>query len=225
MFTYETITYRLLVACLCGALIGIERERHGRAAGLRTHFMVALGSATIMIMSLMILDLHKASANSSILRIDPGRIAAQVITGIGFLGAGAIIHTKRLISGLTTAACLWVAASIGLAAGMGHFFLAGMATVLSLFSLYLLKGFEHLIPKDRYHTIELTCHYHPQLLEVIENMMAAHQIKIISFGYSHDMENNLLVVTIEIRLTQTRLPQGLLDQLHEDNHILKVVWQ
>ena len=161
MLTNEMIIYRLLTACLCGALIGIEREKHGRAAGLRTHMLVSLGSASVMIISLMVLDLHWESANNNIIRVDPGRIAAQVITGIGFLGAGAIIHARRLISGLTTAACLWVAACIGLAVGMGHFFLAGSVTLLSLISLYLFKWIERILPKDRYHFFILKCRYHP----------------------------------------------------------------
>ncbi len=222
MFTYQVILGRLLVACLCGALIGIEREKHGRAAGLRTHLLVALGAATIMIMSLMILELYNNSNSNSIIRIDPGRIAAQVIAGIGFLGAGAIIHTKRLIRGLTTAACLWVAASIGLAAGMGHFFLAATVTGLSLFSLYLLKWFERILPKDRYFILDLKCHYHPEVSETIEKMLAENGIKIIKFNFIHDKEQGLLLLNLEVRIPNPQLPQKLLDQLHANQYILKI---
>jgi len=221
MFTYKVILVRLLVACLCGALIGVEREKHGRAAGLRTHLLVTLGAATIMIMSLMILELYNHANSSSIIRIDPGRIAAQVITGIGFLGAGAIIHTKRLIRGLTTAACLWIAASIGLAAGMGLFFLAATVTALSLFSLYLLKWFEHILPKDQYYILELKCQYHPEISKTIEKMLAENKIKIITFNFSHDKKEELLILYLEVRLPGNRLPQKLLDQLHANQYILK----
>ncbi len=221
MFTYKVILGRLLIACLCGALIGVERERHGRAAGLRTHLLVALGAATIMIMSLMIPDLYNNSNSGSIIRIDPGRIAAQVIAGIGFLGAGAIIHTKRLIRGLTTAACLWIAASIGLAAGMGLFILTAMVTGLSLFSLYLLKWFERILPKDRYFILELKCHYHPELSETIEKMLTENGVKIITFNFSHDKKQELLILNLEVRLPIERLPQKLLDHLHSNQNILK----
>jgi len=221
MFTYKLILGRLLVACLCGALIGVEREKHGRAAGLRTHLLVALGAAAIMIMSLMILELYNNSNSGSIIRIDPGRIAAQVIAGIGFLGAGAIIHTKRLIRGLTTAACLWVAASIGLAAGMGLLFLATAVTGLSLFSLYLLKWLEHILPKDHYYIFELKCHYHPEISETIVKMLAENGIKIITFNFSHDKEQELFILNLEVRLPSQQLPQKLLDQLDANQNILK----
>ncbi len=221
MLTYEIILARLLVASLCGAFIGIERERHGRAAGLRTHLLVSLGAATIMIMSLMIPELYShANDSGSIIRSDPARIAAQVITGIGFLGAGAIIQTKRLIRGLTTAACLWMAAGIGMAAGMGMFFLAIAATILSLLTLYGLKGLEYILPKDYYYVLELQCRYHPEATENIKKMLADNHIKLIKFNFSHNKKNSLLFINLELRLTGRQLPQKLLDQLNADQDIL-----
>ncbi|RLB71758.1 MAG: MgtC/SapB family protein [Deltaproteobacteria bacterium] len=223
MLTYQTMLARLVVACLCGALIGIERERHGRAAGLRTHLLVALGAATIMIMSLMIPELYlHGNDSSSIIRSDPARIAAQIVTGIGFLGAGAIIQTKRLIRGLTTAACLWIAAGIGMAAGMGMLFLAAASTVFSLLTLYALKWLEYTLPKDHYYSLELHCHYHPEALENIKRILTENGVKLIRLNFNHDKKKALLILNLELRLVGRQLPQKLLNQLDANQDILNI---
>jgi putative Mg2+ transporter-C (MgtC) family protein len=99
---YHEVILKLVLAAFLGGIIGIERDKRGRAAGLRTHILVCLGSALFMIISTDIFKLYKAYNATSIIRVDPGRIAAQIITGIGFLGAGAIIRTGIDIRGLTT---------------------------------------------------------------------------------------------------------------------------
>lgn len=121
---------RLLAAVLSGGLIGLEREIHGKIAGFRTHSLVAIGSALIMIVSIDIFEAYKGIAT-----VDPSRIAAQVVTGVGFLGAGAIIRFSAGIKGLTTAAGIWVAAGIGLACGAGFFKPAVVTTILALIVL------------------------------------------------------------------------------------------
>ena len=123
---------RLSVATLCGGLIGLEREIHGKVAGLRTHALVSLGSALIMIVST---DIY--AAYRGIAQVDPSRIAAQVVSGIGFLGAGAIIRFPTGITGLTTAASLWVVSAIGLACGAGFFKPALATTILVLVVLVI----------------------------------------------------------------------------------------
>ena len=115
---------RLLIAGVLGAAIGFEREIRAKGAGIRTHVLVALGSALFMIIS----QYGFAGAE----RFDAARVAAQVVSGIGFIGAGIIIFQKNRVSGLTTAAGLWVTASIGLGAGCGLYAVAGVCTVLSL---------------------------------------------------------------------------------------------
>src|SRR3989338_6084767 len=124
------IFIRLGAATIFGGLIGFERELHGKVAGFRTHSLVSLGSALIMIVSIHIFTLYQG-----IVPIDPGRIAAQVVTGIGFLGAGTIIRSKTGVRGLTTAAGLWTASGIGLACGLGYFRAAFVGTIIALFVL------------------------------------------------------------------------------------------
>ncbi len=124
------ITMRLVIAMFLGGLIGVEREMHGKEAGFRTYALVCLGSALFMILSIEIHNIYKGIAN-----VDPGRIAAQVVTGIGFLGAGAIIRFPQGIKGLTTAAGIWTSAGIGLACGMGKYHPAVITTILALMIL------------------------------------------------------------------------------------------
>ena len=131
---------RLAVAGALGATIGFERELHEREAGLRTHLMVALGAALFTIVSAYgFHDILGSSGPNVLVRLDPSRIAAQVVTGIGFLGAGAIIRQGLGVRGLTTAASLWVVAAIGMASGAGYWAGAVLATAIGLFVLWPLR--------------------------------------------------------------------------------------
>ncbi|HEX6323970.1 MAG TPA: MgtC/SapB family protein [Vicinamibacterales bacterium] len=133
------IAARVLAAGLMGAVLGLEREWRGKEAGLRTNTLIAIGAALFASMSL-------ASAG------DPGRIAAQVVTGVGFLGAGAIMRTGANVHGLTTAALIWVNAAIGVAAGFGQLRLAAMCTGITLAAMLVLipldRRFEHRKPSN-----------------------------------------------------------------------------
>lgn len=123
---------RLLLAAILGAVIGVEREIHDHPAGIRTHLLVALGSALFTVLSIV-------GFSSPNVAVDPSRVAAQIVTGIGFLGAGAILKYGPTIRGLTTAASLWAAAGIGMAAGTSRPLLAVAATVIVLVSLWPLR--------------------------------------------------------------------------------------
>jgi len=124
------MAYKLLTATFLGGLIGFEREAHGKEAGFRTYALVCLGSALIMVVSVQIFEIYQGLAE-----VDPGRVAAQVVSGVGFLGAGAIIRYPQGVKGLTTAAGIWTAAGIGLACGIGAFHSAIVTTVLALLIL------------------------------------------------------------------------------------------
>lgn len=138
---------RLIVACLCGGLIGWEREHSGRSAGLRTHMLVALGSAGFTIIGVdLIASLH--DADDQIVRIDPTRIIAAIVGGIGFLGAGAIIQSGGNVRGLTTAAGMWLTAAAGTAAGLGEWALAAMLAVLGLIVVRALKPLKRTIQRN-----------------------------------------------------------------------------
>jgi putative Mg2+ transporter-C (MgtC) family protein len=140
MLSTEQIVLRLTVATALGAVVGLERERLERAAGLRTHALVGVGAALFMIVSAFGFDDALAVANVT---LDPSRVAAQVVSGIGFLGAGTIIFQREIVRGLTTAASIWAVAAIGLAAGSGLFVAAVAATALVLLVLAGLKPIEN----------------------------------------------------------------------------------
>lgn len=133
----KEIILRLFLSALLGGLVGLERQVHRRTAGLRTHILVSLGSCLIMLTSLYIFDIFIDKVP-----LDPARIAAGVITGIGFLGAGAIMRYHETVKGLTTAASLWVVAGIGLATGCGFFIGAMFSTALVLIVLLFLRYIE-----------------------------------------------------------------------------------
>ena len=137
MLNLFSTTIRLALAFVLGGVIGLEREKKGGSAGLRTHILVTVGSALVMLTSLYIYDNCQGKGF-----IDPGRLAAGVVTGIGFLGAGTIIRSKEGIRGLTTAASIWVSAAIGLAVGCGYFSAAIIVTGASYLALSLLKKLE-----------------------------------------------------------------------------------
>ena len=129
---------RLLTAALLGALLGFEREIKQKSAGLRTNILIAVGSALFTLMSYELAE----SAGA-----DPGRVAAQIVTGIGFLGAGAIMRTDSGVQGLTTAATVWVNAAVGVAAGGGEYHLAFIATAVTLAALLVLQPLETIIAR------------------------------------------------------------------------------
>jgi putative Mg2+ transporter-C (MgtC) family protein len=150
---------RLAVACGLGAAIGFEREIRDREAGIRTHLLVSLGSALFTIISAFGFHAFLA-ANDQIVRADPSRIAAQIVTGIGFLGAGAIIREGLSVRGLTTAATLWVVAAIGMGCGAGYYWPAVAATALTIFALWPLRLIayrliEQIRPEENRITVEL----------------------------------------------------------------------
>jgi putative Mg2+ transporter-C (MgtC) family protein len=140
--SWEEELLRVAVAAALGGAVGLERELREREAGFRTHMLVAVGSALFTLVSAY--GFRDVLVNGgSVVQADPTRIAAQIVTGIGFLGAGAIIRQGLSIRGLTTAATLWVVAAIGLAAGAGYYSAAVITTLLALFSLGPLRGVAH----------------------------------------------------------------------------------
>jgi putative Mg2+ transporter-C (MgtC) family protein len=145
--------FRLFLAAICGGLVGLEREVRGRQAGFRTNLLVCLGSSLVMVVSMQFAtsQLRVTPQPGINVNIDPARIAYSVMTGVGFLGAGTIVHAKGgMVRGLTTAAGLWCVAAIGLCAGFGLPLMTILATLMVLTSLWILDYIEDALPKRRY---------------------------------------------------------------------------
>jgi putative Mg2+ transporter-C (MgtC) family protein len=147
----STVALRLGLAFAFGTVLGLERELRGQAAGLRTHIIVCLGSCLFTLASFYAgLEFQgQAGGPMDPIRVDVTRIASQVVVGIGFLGGGAILHHGATVRGLTTAANLWLTASVGLAVGMGFKFAAGLSVLLALVVLAVLRPVERLILRVR----------------------------------------------------------------------------
>ncbi len=196
------ITLRLLLALLLGGVIGFEREQNNRAAGLRTHILVCLGSTLIMLLSMYGFAEFAKLDN---VRLDPARLAAQVISGIGFLGAGTILFTGKSITGLTTAASLWVVAAIGLAVGAGFYYASVLTCALALVSLFFTKPrrakiFSH--EKTLFFKLEATDS--PSLLGRVVTMLSKQGNVIQKLSVEEiPMENgNRLQITLMLRLAK-----------------------
>ena len=195
---WADVLARLALAAALGAAIGFERELREREAGLRTHLLVCLGSALFTIVSAY--GFHEfLTSGDAVVRSDPTRIAAQIVTGIGFLGAGAIIRQGISVRGLTTAATLWVAAAIGMAAGAGYYPGAVIGTILTLIALGPLRLaayplFERLRPEERSMIIELR-HGTPasQLIDALEHEHA----RVEHFRLEEEHDRRVVTVTLD----------------------------
>lgn len=176
------VIVRLLLASVLGGAVGWERERMNRAAGLRTHVLVAVGSALFTILSVTsFLNLGKVN--------DPARVAAQIVSGIGFLGAGAIMKNGATVRGLTTAATLWVVAAIGMAVGAGAYIGATSACVIVLLVLTKLRPLEHSITDMYTHHLRLTTDLQPGHLTSVREVFEACNAKVVKFDAIEDDEH------------------------------------
>ena len=187
---------RLLTATALGALIGFEREYHAKEAGVRTHLLVALGTCLFMILSIYGFDFMLGRDHVS---FDPSRIASQVVTGIGFIGAGTIILQKQMVRGLTTAAGLWVTAAIGLACGAGMYVIAVVTSAIVLTSLGLINVFLPYVSQKERHVTFLAEDY-VVMTEVLDNLRRE-KITVLNYEMHKDAEENngKMLVSIEIR--------------------------
>ncbi len=179
---------RILVAALLGGAIGLERGFRAKEAGFRTHFLVALGSAVFMILSAHGFGDVQLSESQ---RLDVSRIAAQVVSGIGFIGAGTIIFQRQAVHGLTTAAGLWVTASIGMAAGAGMYVIAGFTTLLVLIGLEVLNV---LFPTIGHHNLTLTVAADSEeAVRRLTDRLKADGTGIVTYSLTKDAEGGLVV--------------------------------
>jgi putative Mg2+ transporter-C (MgtC) family protein len=202
---------RLTLAAVLGGAIGFERELRDREAGLRTHLLVCLGSALFTIVSAYGFR-DFLTGGDQVIRADPTRIAAQIVTGIGFLGAGAIIRQGLTVRGLTTAATLWVSAAIGIACGAGYYSGAVIGTVVTLIALWPLRiaayqVFERLRPEERSIVVDLRQDTNAsQLLDVLEREHA--RVEYFQLDDEHDRR----IVTLTLDTPSEKLLSVLADQ-------------
>lgn len=199
-----------------GAIIGLERESHGRPAGLRTHTLVSLGSCLVMLISLY--GFEEAGSR------DPARLAAQVISGIGFLGAGTILREGATIIGLTTAASLWVVAGIGLAMG-GGFYLGGVATTLLAVCIlvFLDKIEKRCLPKEGI-IVEGIVEDKPGQLVSFCKVFSDHAFSIKNVNVEVNEEKKQALIILHLQ-GQPKYKERILDELATLPGVIKVSWR
>jgi putative Mg2+ transporter-C (MgtC) family protein len=210
VFNLEMLV-RLLMASFLGAAIGLEREVHGRPAGFRTHLLVSLGSCLFVLTSIHFYQSYGNFTGSGPVGVDPGRVAAQVVTGIGFLGAGAIIREKASIRGLTTAACLWVVAAIGVACGVGLFSAALAVTMMALISLLLLKRLENALNRDTYTSLKVWSEDREGQIALLEEQLQRCEMQVLDVSVERDKAARSLYVEFDIRYRRPRTPCDLIE--------------
>jgi putative Mg2+ transporter-C (MgtC) family protein len=208
---------RLFIAALLGGLIGLEREYRAKEAGFRTHFLVALGSAMFMLLSQYGFEGILSSGQS--VRLDPSRIAAQVVSGIGFIGAGTIIFQKHIVRGLTTAAGLWVTAAIGMTTGAGLFALSVMGTILVLLCLETM----HIIMGsvgNRNVFLKLSAQS-PKDVQDLLNRFKEWSVVVDSFKQEESTVNDerRYIVSMELNMRRRQFEDHLYDMLQADETI------
>ena len=209
------VLLRLTAAAALGAAIGFERELRDREAGMRTHLLVALGSCLFTLVSAY--GFHEFLARGgNVVRADPSRIAAQIVTGIGFLGAGAIIREGLSVRGLTTAASLWISAAIGMAAGAGYYEAAVAATALTLFALWPLRLF----------AFRLVERWRPEEARVVVELEAGQSVRPLLDRVGEvtqlevEDERDRRVVTLELEHVDEQLVAALTDE----PYVIAVKW-
>ena len=216
MITYEFVL-RLFVAAMLGGVIGLEREYRAKEAGFRTHFLVALGSGLFMILSQFGFD--DVLAHYEQVSLDPSRIASQVVTGIGFIGAGTIIFQKHVVRGLTTAAGLWVTSAIGMTAGAGMYVLSIATTVLVLLCLealyFILQHFG-----TRNITVTFSSPKEENIQPVLQRLRDK-EIIIDSYEMTRKdtSSGHYFVVTMEMKFKRKRYKNHLLNFMAEFENV------
>jgi putative Mg2+ transporter-C (MgtC) family protein len=221
--TWQEELLRVVVAAGLGGLVGLERELRDREAGFRTHLLVSVGSCLFTLVSAY--GFHEfLVSGGNIVRSDPTRIAAQIVTGVGFLGAGAIIRQGFSVRGLTTAATLWVVAAIGMASGAGYYSAAVITTALVLFSLWPLRiiafrTMNRFRPETDRLLAQLPAGESPALLiERLEQLGG--ELETLEIGHEADRRT----VLMDVKLPPKADAPGIVAKLSELEPVLEVRW-
>ena len=212
-FIYD-ILLPCILALIFGGLIGFQREKAERPAGLRTHALVCLGSTVFTLISYL--------GFSSLYDVDPSRIAAGIVTGIGFIGAGVIFRQGPLVRGVTTAASIWVVASVGMALGTKLYYLALLVTVLGFITLSILKYIEDKVIKLPNYLVRITTSENFTDMNKIISLLKKISVSVKSKKYELD-ENNKRIFTINLFSKDSEFPTRIIEELSKFKEIEKIV--
>lgn len=207
----STSVARIVLSLVLGSIIGVERKRKGQMAGLRTFSLISMGACIAMMLSIYV-----CQETVGLLRGDPSRIAAQVISGIGFLGAGTIIQMKGSVRGLTTAAGIWIIATIGMAVGAGLYLIAVVATVLVLVVLTLLEQLEHRVNVgNEARTIRLKIRGVVTSIKPYEDVLGRFGIHLSKVYVEYDYEQEITRLNLVVLIRERSDFIDVFDELHK----------
>ena len=208
-----TILAHLFGAVLAGALIGLERTYHGRPAGFRTHVLVCTASSLLMLLSTAEAAMLSGLPLEAV-RVDPARMAQGIMTGIGFLGAGTIMKEGISVRGLTTAASIWMTASIGIMLGAGFYFAATVATLVTLSTLSLFRWLERIVPTLAFARLSVRFARHAALGEdALRDLILRHEIDATQVSYQQTSEGKYFEYEMTIRTRHVRQFRRLSESL------------
>ena len=218
---------RILIAAVFGAIIGWEREQHGRPAGLRTHMLVCLGAAVMMVVSESMYEKYQAMGltGDSIMKVDPGRIAAQIITGIGFIGAGVIMKMGVRVQGLTTAACLWLVAGVGMATGAGLYLLGFVSTILAAAILLYLGKLEKGLERDIHKTLSIWTSGNHAALDVVRPLLKDLGVTVSRYTYQERLDKGIVIYSLDVKMRNPELLLLASQAIREKvQNLTRIVW-
>jgi putative Mg2+ transporter-C (MgtC) family protein len=216
MISYGEILARIVVAIVFGGVVGLEREHHTQPAGLKTHIILCVGATLITIISL------KISYDFGTAQTDPARIAANIVTGIGFLGGGAILRMGATVRGLTTAACIWTVSGVGMAVGAGYYFPAALTILTVLLTLrYLGRVEKKLLNRKTFKQITLTARSSPDLLGGLEKVLSENGIVIKHIEVNRELAEPNVEVTALVTIPQRVNLNVLTDQVFQISGTLR----
>jgi putative Mg2+ transporter-C (MgtC) family protein len=215
-----SLLLRIAVGSLLGGVIGYERDLHGRPAGLRTHMIVALASATFMVISTHFVYLQHYG-KEDLVEVDASRIAASIVTGMGFLAGGAIMRTGISVQGLTTAAALWLVGSIGMASGAGMYGIAVFVTILGVVALTLLRRFEDKDDRTSRRRIFLVLGADGSVSE-ISTKLTQIGATVSAVEYDRHVADKTLAVTLDVRFPHTVRIDRLIEEIEGQRDVRRV---
>jgi putative Mg2+ transporter-C (MgtC) family protein len=216
---YFGFIIKLILACVLGGIIGYERENKHRPAGFRTHILVCVGSALVMVTSEFIFNRYQQQVS-----IDPTRLGAQVISGIGFLGAGTIIREGFNVKGLTTAASLWSVSCVGIAAGIGFYEGAIAATVLIYITLIVLRKMEYSFSKkSEFSVLYIQSYNKPGLIDQVSSVLDKYEVPIKNIEFINNDNKKSLSIKVLLKKTSGFFGGKLASDLYEIDGVQKVI--
>ena len=191
---FDLTSAKLVLSLILGGILGLERQRQGRAAGLRTHILVCFASTALITCFSYLPDQYED------VRLQPLRLAAGIMTGMGFIGAGTIMRSHNYVRGLTTSACLWLTAAIGIIIGFGHYGLAIKTCLLSFSVLLLLRKIDNVIKKEQFYILTIVTNFEDDGLKHVTQLCRHKGGKIIDLNIKKDKNKSKTIYRIQLRL-------------------------